>query len=314
MPRKVILDTDIGDDIDDAYALALILGSSELELVGVTTVFKNTPARARQAQTLLKLAGRPDVPVAAGCGAVLSPRVRNREPDLAWGQVSLGLVARELLEDIRPGQDRTALPADELPPLSTLHGVDFIVDTIMRGRGDVIPVTIGPMTNLAMALVKEPRIRSRIPRIVSMAACFDRLGSEWNILCDPVAAAIVFNSGIPMTVVGLDVTTKCLLDDSQLARLNGSQRPVARNLAAATRAWGGARPILHDPLAVETLVAPDIVGTQNGTVTVELAGGETYGYTTFSRAEGGAKGPHDIATTVKSGEATELWLQRVLAL
>ena len=71
MPQKIILDTDIGDDIDDAYALALILGSAELELVGVTTVFGNTPARTRQAQTILKLAGREDVPVATGCGNVM---------------------------------------------------------------------------------------------------------------------------------------------------------------------------------------------------------------------------------------------------
>ncbi|MBI3922643.1 MAG: nucleoside hydrolase, partial [Armatimonadetes bacterium] len=79
--QKVILDTDIGDDIDDAYALALILASKELELVGVTTVFRNVAARARQAKTILKLAGREEVPVAAGCGAPLSPRVIYREPD-----------------------------------------------------------------------------------------------------------------------------------------------------------------------------------------------------------------------------------------
>lgn len=311
MAQKVILDTDIGDDIDDAYALALILGSPELELLGVTTVFKNTPARARQAQTLLKLAGRADIPVAAGCGAVISPRVRWTESDLAWGQVSLKRLANDLLNDVRPGQDRTALPADQLPPPSRLHGVDFIIDTIMRHDGDVIPITIGAMTNLAMALIKEPRIAERIPRIVSMAACFDRLGAEWNIICDPVAAAVVFNSGIPMTVVGLDVTTKCVLNDAQLARLRGSDRPVAKNLAAATQAWGGKYPTLHDPLAVETLIKPDIVQTRNGTVTVELSGDETYGYTTFS---GARQGPHDVAVSVKSDEATELWLQRVLSL
>jgi len=313
MTRKVILDTDIGDDIDDAYALALILASPELQLVGVTTVFGNVLARARQAKTILKLARRPDVPVAAGCAAAISPRLRWPEPDLLSGQSSLERKAKPALDDIRPRQDATALPLEQLPPLHAAHGVDFLVDTMMDGDGDIIPVTIGAMTNLAMALVKEPRLLRKIPRIVSMAACFDRLMSEWNIMCDPVAAAIVFNSRIPMTVIGLDVTTRCVLNQGQLDRLNASDRPVARNLAAATKAWGSGFPVLHDPLAVETLIRGDIVQTRNGTVTVELSGDETYGYTTFGPSADGS-GPHNIGVAVDSANACELWLERVLSI
>ncbi len=311
MPQKIVLDTDIGDDIDDAYALALILASSEIELVGVTTVFANTPARARHCQTILKLAGRAEVPVAAGCGAVMSPRVTYREADLAAGQVSLGLAAKELLEDIRPKQDVAALPAGELPPLHPSHGVDFLIDTIMAGAGDVIPVTIGAMTNLAMALVKEPRISRKIPRIVSMCACFDREQAEWNIACDPVAAAICMGSRIPMTVIGLDVTTKCVLTEGQLGRLHSSGRPVARNLSEATKAWSGKLPTLHDPLAVATMIRPELVATRRGAVTVDISGGETHGYTTFEEA---ADGPHEVGVSVKADEACELWLDRVLGL
>ncbi len=314
MAQKVILDTDIGDDIDDAYALALILASPELELVGVTTVFQNTVARARQAKTILKLAGREEIPVAAGCGGCMSPRVTYRRADLPGDQNSLAHLAEGLLNDVRPSQDGTALPWEELTPVHPLHAVNFIVDTIMKGDGDIIPITIGGMTNLAMALMMEPRLPTKIPRIVSMCGCFDRQISEWNIRCDPVAAAIVFNSQIPMTVVGLDVTTKCRLSQSHLDRLAASGQQVARNLVAATEAWGHGLPTLHDVLAVETLIEPDIVGTKNGRVSVELAGAQTYGYTIFTPAEGEERGPHDVCLQVDGQRACELWLDRVLSL
>jgi len=314
MAQKVILDTDIGDDIDDAYALAFILGSPELDLLGVTTVFGNVTARARQAKTILKLAGREEIPVAAGCGAVMSPRVTHIRPDLTAGQVSLGQAAQALLEDARPRQDDTALPLEQLTPLHPSHGVDFIIDTLMSGQGDIIPITIGAMTNLAMALVKEPGLLNKIPRLVSMAGASDRQQAEWNIRCDPVAAAIVFNSQIPMTVVGLDVTTQCRLTQTQLDKLAASDRPVAENLTAATKAWGHRFPLLHDPLAVETLIQSDLVETRNGTVTVELSGDATYGYTTLSPANGDQSGPHDICVSVDADRACELWLARVLSL
>lgn len=311
MPQKIILDTDIGDDIDDAYALAFILGSGELELVGVTTVFKNTPARARLAQTILKLAARGEVPVAAGCGAVMSPRVTYREPDLASGQVSLGLAAREFLEGEEPKQCVAAHPEEALPALFPSHGVDFLVDTIMAGAGDIIPVTIGAMTNLAMALVKEPRLLRKIPRVVSMCGCFEGERTEWNIMCDPVAAAVVFGSGVPMAAVGLDVTLQVVLTEDERAQVLSCDRPVARCLAEATRAWERRMPVLHDPLALETLIRPELVSMRRGTVTVELAGGDTYGRTTFAP---GAGGPHAVGHSVRADEAKSLWLERVLAL
>ncbi|PIS46299.1 MAG: nucleoside hydrolase, partial [Ignavibacteria bacterium CG08_land_8_20_14_0_20_37_9] len=85
-------------------------------------------------------------------------------------------------------------------------------------------------------------------RIVSMAGAFDRHLSEWNIRCDPIAAAIVFNSGIPMTVVGLDVTTRCMFNREHLNRLKACNRPIAKNLWKATELWSGRYPVLHDPL------------------------------------------------------------------
>ncbi|MFH1707671.1 MAG: nucleoside hydrolase [Planctomycetota bacterium] len=166
------------------------------------------------------------------------------------------------------------------------------------------------MTNMAMALVKEPKIRPKIPRIVVMAAAFDRQYSEWNIRCDPVAAALVFNSGIPMTVIGLDVTTQCVFNDADLKRLHSSKDTLAKNLSAATTAWNPkGYPTLHDPPAVETLLDPAIVTLRRGRVRVELSGTDTYGYTLFTPDD---KGPHEIGVAVKSRAALDLWLERVL--
>ena len=226
MTQKVILDTDIGDDIDDALALGLILASPELQLLGVTTVFKNVVARAAQARTILVAAGRPEMPVAAGCGAVMSPRVTYPFD-----------ARRAYLEGELPNQHAISLPEAELPPLEPRHGVDFLIDTVMAGAGDITIVTIGAMTNLAMAMVVEPRIISRIPRIVSMAAAFDRQESEWNIRCDPVAAAIVLGSGVPMRIVGLDVTMKVQFRRKDIEALKASPRPLAKVLAQSIAAW-----------------------------------------------------------------------------
>jgi len=312
--RQVILDTDIGDDIDDALALGLILASPELELLGVTTVFKHVVARAAQARTILQAAGRPDIPVAAGCGAVLSPRVTYSS------QATLGQVARQAyLEGELPNQHAVALPEAELPPMDPRHGVDFLIDTVMAGNGDITIVTVGAMTNLAMAMVKEPRIIGRLPRIVSMAAAFDRLESEWNIRCDPVAAAIVLGSGAPMRVVGLDVTMQVQFRRQDIDALKASPRPLARVLARSIAEWeahsGWAHmvqglPIMHDPLAVASVIDPTLVQWQRGFASVELQGDRTYGYTLFQKDENGA---HEYACQVNKEAALDLWISRVLA-
>jgi purine nucleosidase len=308
MALKVILDTDIGDDIDDALALGLILASNELELVGVTTVFKNTIARARQARTILQVADRENVPVAAGCGAVLSPRTTyGFDPRQAY-------LANEL-----PNQDASCLPEAELPPRDPRHAVDFLIDTLLANSGDITLLTIGAMTNVAMAIIKEPRIISRIPRIVSMAAAFDRLTSEWNIKCDPVASAILFESQIPMNIIGLDVTTRVQFRREHIDALDASPRPLAQRLAQAIAAWaqhsGWAQqihglPIMHDPLAAATLFAPELVCWRRGKATVELGGDQTYGFTTFAEDPAG---PHQYAYAVDSEAALSLWMRKVLA-
>ena len=305
---RIILDTDIGDDIDDALALALILRSPELDLCGITTVFCDTVARSRQARTILKIEDRTDIPVAAGCGSILSPRASRdgAQRKLHQGRPFL-TPAYNLLEKIAPAQDVTALPEAQLPPPSPLHGVDFLIDAYSR-KSNVTLVTIGALTNVAMAIVKAPHIVPNIPHIVTMGGVFTQQFSEWNISCDPVAASIVADSGIPMRWVGLDVTLQCRLSTDQIERFGTSSDELCRNLHAAARAWNHVV-TLHDPLAVETILRPGIVTTRRGTVGVELAGEKTWGYTLFKEDP---DGPHEVCTAVKAAEAVSLYLERVL--
>ena len=301
---KVILDTDIGDDIDDAMALALVMASAELELAGVTTVFKNTAARAAQAQTLLELAGRGDIPVAAGCGAPMSVRVDQ----------PFDAVASYLAGEI-PIQQTMALPPDRLPRVDARHAVEFIIDAAMESPTDIVVITIGPLTNLAMAIVKEPRVMNRIGKVVAMAGAFDQRRSEWNIRCDPLAAAKVFASGIPVDVVGYELTEQVVFQEEDVEKIYACKRPVVVKVGEAIGLWrDGIKqprhlPRGHDTLAVSTLLQNDVVTWCCGEVSVDLAEGDGYGYTRFAES---ASGVHRVAQSVKVREVIELWLKRVV--
>jgi purine nucleosidase/pyrimidine-specific ribonucleoside hydrolase len=302
---RVLLDTDIGDDIDDALALGLILACPELELVGVTTVFGNTVARARQARTILAAAGRPEIPVAAGCGAGMTTR-----PPEQGGR-------RAYLEGHLPNQDPSCWPEERLPALDRRHGVDLIVDAIMAGDGDIIPITIGAMTNLAMALVKEPRLAAKIPKIAVMAGEFRAYHIEWNIRCDPEAAAIVTRSGIPIDWTPFYIGEAARFAPEHFARLDASRSPLARQLVASIKAWqqGGTHlPWMFDPMSVATIVRPELCTWRTGLVDVELAGSGTYGCTTFAKDAANAKpGPHRVAWDVERDAALTFFLDRITA-
>ncbi|MEI8194994.1 MAG: nucleoside hydrolase [Phycisphaerae bacterium] len=307
-PTKVILDTDIGDDIDDALALGLICVSLELELVGVTTVWGNVVARAHQARTILKTAGPrfANIPVCAGCGATMASRNPNG--------------AKHYLAHDLPNQDSTCLPESELAPLDPRHGVNFLIETIMNGRGDIIPIAIGSLTNLAAAMVLEHRIVAKIPRIVIMAAEFKRNFIEYNIACDPEAAHIVFSSGIPCDVTTWDIGHTVQFSPQHVARLATGTSPLAQRLALAVAAWqktGSAvtphMPSLFDPMAVASMIRPDLCTWKTGTVTVELAGATTWGMTTFRAAPPGSAGPHRIAWDADRDTCLDFYLGRILA-
>ena len=185
-PIPIIFDTDIGDDIDDALALGLALQSPELDVRLVTTVIDDTETRSRLAWKELGLYGRRDVPLATGAPEpLLDPRRFTRARQF------------EVLD-----------AADVLPQAARRRAAEAIVETLMAAPEKITLVPVGPLTNIALALKTEPRIRDKIERIVLMGGAFTLLRPEYNIVRDRAAAEIVFASGVPITAVGLDVTTK----------------------------------------------------------------------------------------------------------
>ena len=262
MPIPVIIDTDIGDDVDDALALALAVSSSEIELVGVTTVFQCAEPRARLAAHLLAAFGRQDVPVHAGTDRPLLGQLR---PDWVPNQLAV--------------LEGTAAPAPAAD-----HAVDFLVREGMRREGLVV-LPIGAMTNVALALAMEPRLVSRV-RILAMAGAWDRAGAEWNVRCDPEAVAAVLASGARVDFVGLDVTTRVTLPQPELRRLLEARDPAGRALAgflgAWQRGWGknpDFAPVLHDPLAVAAVFRPDLLRWEEAHVAVDLTATHVRGQT-----------------------------------
>lgn len=300
MVTPIVLDTDIGDDVDDALALGLICRCPEVQLRAVTTVYGNVQARARQARTVLAVAGDAyrNIPVAAGCGLTLASR------KIPYDNAKLDHV---------PNQDSTCLPEAQLNPLDARHGVDLLIETLMGG--DVIPITIGAMTNLAMALTREPRLLKKIPRIIAMAAEFTRPFAEWNILCDPEAAHAVFACGLPMDVITWDIGHTVRFTEEEVQRLNVPGKPLGLRLHAAIAAWraGGnnptARPSLFDPMTIATIVDPTLVQWKTGHVSVELRGEHTYGFTLFKEGQG----HHRVAFDADRQRSIDFYLKRILS-
>ncbi len=265
-PIPIILDTDIGDDIDDALALALALQSPELDVRAVTTVSDDTEARSRLAWKELGLYGRHDVALGSGAPEpLLDPIHTGRAPQFS------------VLTD-----------ADTLPP-SGRRAFELIIDTLLASPRKITLVPIGPLTNIALALKGEPRIKEKIERIVLMGGAFNLLTAEYNIQRDRIAAEIVFRSGVPITAVGLDVTLQCKLGAADLERLRRAENPASRFLVRLIELWQNGHPnqypILHDPLAVAVAMDPHFVETQLGSVHVETASELTHGMTLFTPAE-----------------------------
>lgn len=259
MTVSVILDTDIGTDVDDCLALALLLSSPELQLEAVTCVYGDTTLRARMVRKLLQLRGLTDIPVYAGA---TKPLVSQRP--IYWeGHEGQGLV------DV---SDPTQQPAAGFAP-------DMLVERVMSNPGKIHLIAIGPLTNVALALKKEPRVATSLAHLTIMGGVvrsIDRLNlplAEHNIVCDPEAAKIVFESGAPITLVPLDLTTQVFVNEAGHKRIQGAgslfQVAVADQLARYPRFQKLGCTNLHDPLAVGTVIDPTFVTLQ--TVVVQTA-------------------------------------------
>ena len=300
MQRKILLDCDPGHD--DAVAMMLAWGNPSIELLGVTTVGGNQALDkvTRNALSVATVVGMHDVPIAAGCRL---PLVRPVEiaPDVHGDS---GLDGVELPE-----------PAVELDPR---HGVDLIIETIMSNEpGTVTLVPTGPLTNIAMAARKEPRIVERVQEVVLMGGGY-HVGNwspvaEFNIKVDPEAAHIVFNEKWPIVMVGLDLTHQALATDEvaeRIAAVPGSVSQFTLGLFTFFRkayqdAQGFEFPPVHDPCTLAYLIDPTIVETVKVPVDVELNGSLTTGMTV---ADFRAPAPEDCHTKVATRlDAPRFW-------
>ena len=276
MTRKIIIDTDPGQD--DAVALLLALASpEELDVLGIVAVAGNVglAQNARNALKIVELSGRTDVPVFAGC-----ERPMRRK-----------LVTAEHVHG-PTGLDGPDLPEPK-KKLEEKHGVDFIIDTLRAEEaGTVTLCTLGPLTNVAMALVKAPDIGPRIREIVMMAGAYFEVGNitpsaEFNVYVDPEAADVVLTSGIPITMIPLDVTHGVLSLSHRLEGFvaigNRSGKAVSEMLAFSERfdleKYGGAGAPLHDPCVIAWLLKPELFDGRKINVTIETTSELTRGMT-----------------------------------
>jgi purine nucleosidase len=276
-PRKVIIDTDPGTD--DAMAILLALNSPELEVQAFTVVPGNVPLQQglSNALKLVSLAERCDVPVAAGAPRPLMGEVRTAKE--VHGENGLGNV-----EISQP-----ACPAD------SRFGPDLIIELVHREPGEITLVPVGPLTNIALAVIQDPSIVPLVKEVVLMGGSVSggnaTAAAEFNILGDPEAAQIVFNAGWPVTMVGLDVTQKTLFTRAHLAELRRS-RGVQTDFAVAVfsfmldrmeKKYGLSGMAMHDPLAVGAVIDRTLVTTQCLPVEVETQGKLTRGETVADR-------------------------------
>ncbi len=275
MTEKIIIDTDPGQD--DAVAILLALASPELEILGLTAVAGNVPLALteKNARKICELAGRPETRVFAGA---VRPLVRE-------------LVTAEEVHG-KTGLDGPDLPEPTMP-LQEQHAVDFIVETLMREKsGTVTLCPLGPLTNIALAMIREPKVAGRIKRIVLMGGGFFEGGNvtpaaEFNIYVDPHAAEVVLKSGVPIVVMPLDVTHKALTTAKRVEAF----RKLGTKVGIATaqmldfferfdeQKYGSDGGPLHDPCVIAYLIKPELFKGRECNVTVETASELTMGMT-----------------------------------
>lgn len=275
MARKIIIDTDPGQD--DAVAILLALASPELEVLGLTAVAGNVPLPLTQknARIVCELAGRSDVPVFAGCDAPLSRK----------------LVTAEHVHG-KTGLDGPQL-TDPTMPLQDTHAVDFIIDTLRAEPESTVTLCVlGPLTNIATAFRRAPDIIPRVQEIVLMGGAYFEVGNitptaEFNIYVDPEAAAEVFAAGAPLVVMPLDVTHKALTTQARVDAFKAMGTRVGDMVAAWANfferfdkeKYGSAGAPLHDPCVIAYLLQPDLFSGRQINVMVETGSDLTLGMT-----------------------------------
>jgi len=276
--KAIVIDCDPG--ADDAIALFLALAFPEqLNVLGITTVVGNVPLSLTQknARCLCELAGRADLPIYAGC-----PRPLLRP-----------LITAEDVHG-KTGLDGISLPEPQMP-LQSQHAVDFLIETCMRSTGNITLATLGPLTNLAVAIVKQPAICQHIHEIVMMGGALTQgnitPSAEFNLYVDPHAAQIVLTAGIPLTMVSLDVTHQAIATPERLRAIRAINSPISAATVGLLdhygvydmQRYGFSGPPLHDPCVIAYLLQPDFFTSYRASVAVETTSELTMGRTVVDR-------------------------------
>lgn len=308
-PTRIMIDTDPG--IDDALALLLALASPEIQLEALTTTQGNVTLEnaTRNALQVLELGQAAQIPVASGSVLPLVQPLR----------------ASAHVHGLR-GLGNAQLPEPVTRPVSK-HAVDYLIERVLVEPNALSIFAIGPLTNIAMAIRKEPRFAGAIKEIIIMGGAIHASGNvtpqaEFNIHVDPHAAHIVFHSGIPITLIPLDVTHQCWMHQEDVDRLQKVASPISSFIKAmlevylpVSLGYGYPGCALHDPLTLATVIAPELLTFKEYFVNVDISGGVSMGKTfadtlhlTKQRAN------MKIALGVRGKEFVELFLQRMETL
>ena len=308
-PKRIIIDTDPG--VDDAFTFLLALASPEIKLEALTTTQGNVTVEkaTRNALSVLDLGRASHIPVAKG--SVLPLVQPLRASAHVHGESGIG---------------NAQLPEPQAKPVQG-HAVDYLIERVLAEPNEISIFPIGPMTNIAMAIRKEPRFAKAVKELVIMGGAIQEGGNmtalaEFNIYVDPHAAHIVFHSGIPITLIPLDVTHKCLLKQEHVDRLMKIDSPVTRFLKDAIDVYlnasinlGYEGCALHDPLTLGMIIAPELLTLKEYYVDVDIAGGVSMGKT-FADIFNVMKKPANmkVAMDVRGEDFIELFLQRMETL
>jgi purine nucleosidase len=306
-PKRVLFDTDPG--IDDSLAILLALASPELKVEGVSVVHGNCSVdqALTNALSILELAKATQVRVSRGFELPLvQPSLLAPE---THGNTGLGYAQ---------------LPAPKLKPVAQ-HSVEFIIDTIMAAPGEITLVCIGPLTNVAVAIRKEPRIVQAVKDVIIMGAAIRHQGNttplaEFNVYVDPHASHMVYHSRMPITLVPLDVTYQCILTHADVERLLKIKSPMTQFVADSTRFYMEFHDeyqqidgcIINDPLALALTFAPELCDYEEHFVDVDISGGVAMGKT-FADIYKATKQPANmkVALKVRPRDFVELFIERV---
>ncbi len=307
MTKRILFDTDPG--IDDACAILLALASPELSLEGLSVVHGNCSVDQAMinALSVLELAKAGHVPVARGCELPLvQPSLLAPE---THGNTGLGYAL---------------LPEPRTRPV-VQHGSDFLIQKIMASPGEITLVAIGPLTNVALAIRQEPRLVQAVREVIVMGGALRYEGNttavaEFNTYVDPHAAHIVYHSGMPITLVPLDVTYQCILTKADVQKMRQVEAPITKFVEDATRFYMEFHDefqsiegcVINDPLALALTVAPELCSYREMPVDVDISGGISMGKTVgdfynYGKLPANMK----VALAVKPRDFIDLFVERI---